>query len=455
MEDRCPNLYWFNPACDLAAGRGATFAPRMAVRDLAHDLAMVPALLAAADDMIVVPERPRPAFLQQLQAARLPVPKLVVWEPLSCAPPAELAGRTFADLRPWGWSPDSVTAFTPLAGQLAHGMAHPSKRWHDARRQLYAKAWSAAWLADIVGDLRARKGDWICGPEVVGSAGASETEASRLLTAGFAGGWQRAVVKAAYGAAGGQQMIVGAADLEAHQQRWLRRALREAGRVVVEPWLDRKLDLSAQFEVEEDGCLRLLGITRFLADGRGRFQGVFVHNMAAGLEPEMTRLLDDDGRDCRRLLRLFDLIGTCLQQRLPADFRGALGVDAFVYRDAADGALRLKPIVEVNPRLTMGRVALALAPHILAASTAARSAIWRVLRVKDIVDAGDTDVASWASRLRQQLPLEMTPDGKQIARGVVFTNDPEQARSFVSLLVVGDDLQAIAAAVPAMEKSRS
>jgi hypothetical protein len=43
-----------------------------------------------------------------------------------------------------------------------------------------------------------------------------------------------------------------------------------------------------------------------------------------------------------------------------AGYHGPLGVDAFVYRDV-DGALKLRPVVEVNPRFTMGRLALAIA----------------------------------------------------------------------------------------------
>ena len=41
---RCPDLYWFNPLCDLAAGRDALFTPNSALIDVAHDLAMVSAL---------------------------------------------------------------------------------------------------------------------------------------------------------------------------------------------------------------------------------------------------------------------------------------------------------------------------------------------------------------------------------------------------------------------------
>ena len=34
----------------------------------------------------------------------------------------------------------------------------------------------------------------------------------------------------------------------------------------------------------------------------------------------------------------------------------------------------------------------------------------------------------------------MTADGRQISRGVVFTNEPASARSFVGVLAVGDGL---------------
>ena len=43
-----------------------------------------------------------------------------------------------------------------------------------------------------------------------------------------------------------------------------------------------------------------------------------------------------------------------------AGFTGPFGIDAFIYK-LADGSLAARPICEINPRQTMGRVALELA----------------------------------------------------------------------------------------------
>ena len=337
-------------------------------------------------------------------------------------------------LRPWGWAPDSVAALAPLSRQLPAGALSPAAHWNEARRQLYAKTWSARWLADILGELRAEEGDWLCDAAVVGSGCATQEEVEQALAEGFAGGWRRAVLKADFGAAGGQQALAEGPALPDHQQGWLRHALRDAGAVVVEPWLDRVLDLSAQYDVDEDGSVRFLGLTRFLTDPGGRFQGVFVHNWVAGLDVDSRRFLYGDGRDGRRLQRFYGTLGERLRARLPASFCGPLGIDALVYRDEMDG-LRLKPVVEANPRYTMGRVGLALGRRVRAATTA----LWRVLRIQEVT-AGFTDAAAWATHQRTERPLEMTADGTQIARGVLFTNEPETARSFIGMLAVGESI---------------
>jgi hypothetical protein len=205
--------------------------------------------------------------------------------------------------------------------------------------------------------------------------------------------------------------------------------------VVVEPWLDRVADLSAQYEVEADG-VRFLGMARFCADHKGRFQGLIVHDLTAGLDTDTKRFLYGDGQDSRRLQRLYGDLGERLARRLPPGFHGPLGVDALVYRDGRDGALRLKPIVEVNPRFTMGRVGLALSKRVLAS----RTATWRIVRLKDLRAAGHESASAWAAWLAERHPVELSADGKQISRGAVCTNEPATARSFVGVLLVAEQL---------------
>ncbi|MBT4097523.1 MAG: DUF455 family protein [Gemmatimonadetes bacterium] len=439
---RCPDLYWFNPLCDLVAGRDALFTPTAALIDVVHDLAMVPALLAANDDLVVVGSRPSVRFMQQWKRAGLALPQLVEWDPLAAAiepssapPPSGIVDRRLTRLCPWGWAPDSVLALQSLADQLPAGQPSPSETWTPVRRDLYRKSWSVRWLDDIIDSLHAAEGDWIGDRHMVGTVCGDIDAVEVVLRAGFASGWTQAVMKADFGTAGGQLMQVDTPDAQAtsplldHQRGWLRGQLRDAGAIVVEPWLDRVLDLSGQYEVEADGTIRLVGITRFLTDERGHFQGVFVSNMVGDLDPQLRRFLYGDGRDTHRLQRLFARLGDLLLQRLPRDYRGPIGIDTFVYRDA-DGILHLKPVVEVNPRFTMGRVGCALRKRVLTS----RTAVWRIQRLKDL----NTDGETWAAEVQANRPLEMTADGHQVAKGVVFTNEPEQARASVGMLIVAE-----------------
>jgi uncharacterized ferritin-like protein (DUF455 family) len=471
---RCPDLWWFHPTCDLAAGRQVAITPSAPVRDLAQDLATVPGLLAAPEDIVAVPQVPSLGFRRAWKEAGLPLVEWVAWEPSTQPPPATL-DRRLTRLQPWGWSPESAQALQPLAGHLPEGAPTPAQEWHAERRRLYAKSWSAAWLARVLPELQSEEGEgWLCAPETVGRPCASIDEAEAALGALAEQGVERAVMKADFGTAGGQHSLVdlavrhgGQAPREAvvdagdesarcgrssgtdatdglllpeHQRRWLERSLADAGAVVVEPWLDRVLDLSAHYEVE-DGGVRFLGTTRFLADERGRFQGVVVEHDGAGLDGGTLRFLYGDGRDHRRIPRLFGRLGEWLRRDLPADVRGPVSLDALVYRDAA-GVLRLKPVVEVNPRYTMGRVGLALRRRVLSG----RTAVWRLWRRRDVLEAGFDDAPAWAAQLRDRLPLEMDAGGRQISRGAVFTGDPASVRGVLSLLLVAPSLDELRAA---------
>ncbi|MDP6932754.1 MAG: hypothetical protein QGG40_07545, partial [Myxococcota bacterium] len=143
-------------------------------------------------------------------------------------------------------------------------------------------------------------------------------------------------------------------------ETWLPRILARQGAVVVEPWLERVLDLSVQVTIGPDGHVRVDGVTRFETDERGQYLGTFLGRPIRDLEEGLRRAVVGPGRGTRMTEHL-KAVGRFVGRALfELGHRGPAGVDALVFRDAV-GNHRLKPIVEVNARYTMGHLALGLA----------------------------------------------------------------------------------------------
>ena len=120
-------------------------------------------------------------------------------------------------------------------------------------------------------------------------------------------------------------------------------------------------------------------------------------------------------------------MATALGVRLrECGYQGPAGIDALIWREPSSGRLYLKPVVELNPRWTMGRVALELEKHIVpgvSASWIFGSANKSELRL-----------------LARQNPLELdVSDGRpRLKKGILFTNDPERSHHVLTALVVGN-----------------
>ena len=421
---RCPSVYWFDPSCESQVIRPG-FTPSQPVQQLTRDLALLPLFLCAPDDVVLVPQRPSLEFLRSLSRAGVAIPELVEHPPGSPLS-GELAQRKLHSLRPWGWSPQVERIAAPLHDQLSAPQV-----WQAEWRPLYSKAWSAAALCDF---LRLDDEEWLADALVVGWACANMEEVGEQLARRAGEGWDQVVVKGAFGAAGQSQVRLDPAEPRADQLAQVARLLEMQGEVVVEPWLDKLVDLSAQLEIGAPGPARLLGWTRFFTDTRGQYRGSLVSQPLSGLDQELRRFLCGEGRDQRRLWRFFETLAEFLAGRLAASgYTGPVGVDALVFRQ--QGRLRLKPIVEINPRFTMGRVALGLARRV----NASRTALWLILNRREVESAGLGNLASFAAHLEQRFPMEMK--GEHISRGVLFTTDPAQAQAFATLLLVGESLE--------------
>jgi uncharacterized ferritin-like protein (DUF455 family) len=415
-------VWWHNPLCEAEIARGRADGVSASRARVARDLAHLPMFLARDQDVVALERRPRLAWLEELARAGVTPPDFVALEAVQ---DEQLGG-----LEPWGWSPEAMRRLAPLAERLvdtpganaAWARTLFARGWSaSGLAPLYSKAWSAAWLAEW---LRAH-------PEHAGvmgngeDAGVVEREhagacarVAALLDAGHA-----AMVKAPLGTAGTQvRRIASRADLEA-ATTWIAKRVTEQGAVVVEPFFDKTSDLSAQMEID-DGAVRVIGVRRFLTGPQFEYRGTLLGGPQAGFSREELRFLFE-ARPGGRVFDLFEeivrAVGASLAQ---AGYRGPAGVDALIHKTAE--GLRLRPVVEVNPRWTMGRVALALE-----GLTAASGAFWLV-PVKRLGPGG-------AQALTMRHPVELRAVGtvQKIARGLLWTSDPEDARDLLTVLTVG------------------
>lgn len=124
--------------------------------------------------------------------------------------------------------------------------------------------------------------------------------------------------------------------------------LAKRGGALIEPWVERTTDLSAQLLVEEGGSVLLLGTFEQCTTASGLVRG---HR---GWVDSRGRTSSGSAYD--EALR--EAAVTMAVAAAEAGYRGPCGVDAFVYR-APEGREAFRPVVELNARFTVGQIALA------------------------------------------------------------------------------------------------
>jgi hypothetical protein len=391
-----------------------------------------------------VERRPSVAWLSAIKRAGFALPEFVELDRS-----AGLARRKLGRLRPWAWEPDSVELLEPLFASLTGEQRTANQSFNPGIAQLYSKVWSAQLLRKILGragrSLPAASRDhgperraedcapYLCTVDEVGIAADSLTDALGAIAAIRQRGHHPIVVKQALGLAGGNAIRLFEPGLLESHRRWIANAVENHRQLIVEPWLERARDFSAQLEMTSDG-LKLCGYTGLINDAKGQFRG----NSAA---PKFERRIPQDvislfptppdiaTRLHAHYTDMFALLETELRR---AGYFGPVGIDAFVYR-TPQGDCRLKPVVEINPRYTMGRVTVELMKQVAPGS----HGLFRLVNRPMIQAEGFDDFATYARSMSERFPpgFEGEPVRK-IRQGAFCLNDPAQAQVCLAVLQV-------------------
>ena len=427
-KGRTPSVFVFNPFAEGSIAQGRSFTPVKAQAQLARDLANLPQFLCRQDDVVLVPQRPSVEFLSGIKQAGFALPEFVELKDGRIDPSDNLTQRKLGTLRPWAWGPDGVELLSPLFANVTGEIRTATQRFHAGTASLYSKTWSAGLLRKFLASFGAAP--WLCSPDEVGVSANTLPEVLDAIATIRARGHHRIVVKEAIGLAGHNAIRLWEPELLDTQRRWLARACEQGRQLVVEPWLERETDFSVQLEMTPRG-LKLRGYTMLINDQRGQFQA----NRAA---PNHTQRLPDDlialfrePRDISvRLHGAYAAVMALLEAGLrEADYLGPVGIDAFVYR-ALSGECRLKPIVEINPRYTMGRLTVELMKQACPGS----HGHFRLINGAQCRAEGFDDFSTFARSLATKHPLCLEGEpAPKIREGALCLNDPATAQ--VSLAV--------------------
>jgi hypothetical protein len=442
-EDRTPSVFVFNPFAEGYIAHGKAYTPVKHQAMLAEDLANVPQFLCQPDDIVLLAKRPSLGFLNALQQAGFQLPEFVELREGRINPAESLCHRKLGSLRPWAWGPDSVKLLEPLCARTVSETRSAAQYFNEEVARLYSKAWSADFLrkvlayccggheASFVGaGARSHPGaeaaePWLCSEQEVGVVVDTLEDALGAIAAIRSRGHHRVVAKEAHGLAGHNAIRLWEPEILPAQRQWLAHALRNSRKLVVEPWLERELDFSVHLEMGQRG-LKLCGYTGLVNDRKGQFLANWTEaGYSRSLLAKVAALFREHADISVYLQRLYREIAALLEAELRrVGFVGPASIDAFVYR-TPQGDCRLKPVVEINPRYTMGRLTLELMRH----TSPGCCGLFRLVTRVQARGEGFADLSSYACSLGKRLPLRLEGEPvSKILQGALCLNDPGQAR---------------------------
>lgn len=433
---RTPNVLWFNPNAEhFAATNNCDTSPTASSR-LQQDLAFLPAYLSRKDDVLIMAQRPSAEFLSKIQSYGFHLPEIHESETTNTGERSPDLNRKINELQPWAWTPDSVAFFEKSLDQVTRPRASDSP-WNDGLRDLYSKTWSARWGKALAADCSDT--EWIAPDSIYGRAVHDLDELLQTRQHFSALGYANIACKAPFGtAANGNRCLLADESISPTLLKWLEPIWEQQGSIVVEPWLDRVYDFSVQFDMRADG-LKVVGTTRMVNNPRGQFQGILTNAFCKGVNSELVRFIMERSDNRPRVYQHYE---TTVAPRLEAalreaNFNGPIGVDALIYRDNK-GQLRLKTIVEINPRFTMGRVAHELEQH-----NAPRSVgLFQIITKSQLRKTSTPSFTEWAALAEQTNPVQLTGNTKPLIRTGTFPlNDPKTAKQFLAVYHVSESIQ--------------
>lgn len=337
-----PNdVYYFNATCELAVANGSFsyMAPRL-LREFERDCSALPFVFCTLGDFVLTENKPSREFINKLSAAGFEMPEFCTLEELQSP-----SKKSFRAIYPWGWSPAAHFLLKELKEKCNPSFQQsPVFSWTENHAALYERITSLGFLRKL---LEEHPLDFFIELSQTGfpvrGIDAIETLLSKT---------HPLVLKAPISSSGRGIQILRKPMLNSSNRQWISGILNQQTYLIAAPFLDKRADLSFQFNIDALGLPQYLGYSVFETNTNGQYKSSFIH-------PELGNsgfaFIRENSETIIELTA--ERLCEALKQSVYSQFhRGFLGIDAILYLGTE--GLKMQPCIEINSRMNMGILTL-------------------------------------------------------------------------------------------------
>ena len=237
-------VFLFNPTNEIAVfNNTVSYTPPAFLRKFEKDVSPLLGFAGGPTDLLISDNGPVPEFR-------------VFWNDNGVALPEFIKTKNIEELNiesriypfPWGWNKAVHRLFSPLKPfYAAEFRSSPNSEWHDDYRDFYSRETSVAFLNEV---RKAAAGHGLISIPYSPVVISDKKELDRWL----AEEEPPYVFKTPWSSSGRGLYPVTGDEFVSRCGTWVNSRFRQQKKLIVEPWLDRKQDLSFQFlSIQEEG----------------------------------------------------------------------------------------------------------------------------------------------------------------------------------------------------------
>jgi hypothetical protein len=342
---KAPDIYFFNPTCEYAAADGKhSWQPNLLLQKMEEDLGVLPLFFAQPDDIILIKKMPPVGYISHLAKVGILAPHFFSLLELK-------KNKSFQEmpknrLLPWGWSPAAHWLLEPLKKSCSEKfLKSPVAEWKPQHREIYSRKFALQILQSVLPILPEKQ---VLQTQQLPVICKTQAEVENQIAI-----WGRILIKAPWSSSGRGQQRITKKPVTPKVWEKILGIIKDQRFVMVEPLLDKVLDMALLFEIK-NANVKFSGISRFFTDAKGQYQGNYLNGWPEALNVQACQFAENMAE-----MLIHPLQMAIENSKVTTVYEGSFGIDMLLFRDE-NKLLRIHPCLEINMRQNMGLLSLHL-----------------------------------------------------------------------------------------------